>query len=332
MNSQTNINSRNPSPAVYPIKSSKDAPYSLSEAQLRGAIHIPSTFTYGSKPPVILVPGTGAPGGVTYASNFIKLLTGTSYADPVWLNIPSFTLQDIQVSAEYVAYAINYISGVSSNKNVSAMTWSQGSLDMQWALKYWPSTRSKVSDNINVSPDYHGTIDAYFLCPGFPKLPCDASVIQQEYSSNFVTTLRSNGGDSAYVPTTTIYSAIFDEVVEPQSGSSASGNINDARRVGVSNNEVQTVCPGQPAGGVYGHAGVLFNALAFALAKDALTHPGPGLSSRIDLSSVCAMYVAPGLSVADVLATSNDIVVAGLNLLAYEPKQLYEPAIMGYAA
>ena len=331
-NSMDNANPRNPLPPIYPKKQLSDAPYSISEAQLRGAIYIPSTFTHGSKPPVILVPGTGAPGGITFAANFIKLLTGTSYADLVWLNIPDFTLGDAQVNAEYVAYAINYISGISSNKNVSTITWSQGSLDTQWALKYWPSIRNVVSDSINISPDYHGTVNAYFNCPGFPKLPCDPSVIQQGYSSDFVNTLRSNGGDSAYVPTTTVYSAIYDEIVEPQSGSSASGNINDARGVGVSNNEVQTVCPGQPAGSLYGHAGVLFNPIAFGLAQGALTHPGPGSTIRIDLESLCAMYTAPGLSVADVVATENDIVVAAFNLQAYQPKQFNEPAIMAYAA
>jgi hypothetical protein len=53
-NSEMNINLRSPSHAVYPKKSASDAPYTLSEAQLREVIHIPSTFTYGSKPPVIV--------------------------------------------------------------------------------------------------------------------------------------------------------------------------------------------------------------------------------------------------------------------------------------
>ena len=117
-----------------------------------------------------------------------------------------------------------------------------------------------------MSPDYHGIANAYVLCPGFPKLPCDQSVLQQEYSSNFVTTLGSGGGESAYIPTTTVYSSIFDEIAEPQSGTFASAIINDARSVGVSNNEVQKLCPGQPARSVYSHAGVLFNPLAFARA------------------------------------------------------------------
>ncbi|EKG19465.1 hypothetical protein MPH_03329 [Macrophomina phaseolina MS6] len=51
------------------------------------------------KPPAVLVPGTGAKGGETFGSNFIPLLTGVDYADPVWLNIPGFMLDDAQVNS-----------------------------------------------------------------------------------------------------------------------------------------------------------------------------------------------------------------------------------------
>jgi hypothetical protein len=97
-NSQRNQNPA-PSKPIYPKKSPSDAPYSVSESQLRAAIHIPTTFTYGKKTPVILVPGTGETGCTSYIGNYIKLLTGTSYADPVWLNVPDYMLDDAQVNA-----------------------------------------------------------------------------------------------------------------------------------------------------------------------------------------------------------------------------------------
>jgi hypothetical protein len=53
-NSEMNVNLRNPSTPIYPKKSPSDAPYSLSEAALRQVIYIPPSFTYGSKPPVIV--------------------------------------------------------------------------------------------------------------------------------------------------------------------------------------------------------------------------------------------------------------------------------------
>ena len=333
INSVNNVNPINPNPPVYPKKSPRDAPYSLTEAQLRAAIYIPSTFQYGKngKQPVILSPGTGSFGGVNFQSNYIKLLSNSTFADLVWLNIPGALLGDAQVNAEYVAYAINYISGISHNLPVAVIGWSQASLDSQWAFKYWPSTRNTTTDYIGISPDIHGTVLAYALCPGFPQIPCDPAILQQTYNSNFITTLRANGGDSAYVPTTSIYS-ITDEIVQPQSNPNASAFYNDARAVGVTNNQLQSLCPGMPAGSVYTHEGVLYNAVAFALAVDALTHIGPGQPGRIDLAGLCQEFVAEGLSLGDVVATEGLIPLAVVNVLAYQPKVLVEPPIMPYAA
>ena len=236
------------------------------------------------------------------------------------------------MSTSQVAYAMNYVSGI-TNQNVSVISWSQGGLNTQWALKYWPSTRSVTSNFIAISPDYHGTVEAFLACPGFPLnlLACGPSIIQQESTSNFVQTLRANGGDSAYVPTTTVYSAT-DEVVQPQSGTGASAFMQDARKVGVSNSQVQVACAGQTAGGFYTHEGVLYNPLAFELAKDALTNGGPAQLSRIDEAQVCAMPVAEGLNVDHVLTTETTLIIAGVSILTFPQRAVKEPAIMSYAA
>lgn len=39
-------------------------------------------------------------------------------ADPVYVNIPDENLGDIQVAAEYAAYTVGYISGISGGRNV----------------------------------------------------------------------------------------------------------------------------------------------------------------------------------------------------------------------
>ena len=323
-NSSNNVNSRNPKPAAYPRAGRRDALYDLTEQQMRAAIYIPRTFQYGkhgAPQPVILVLGTGDTGYMTFVGNYIPLLQNSSVGDPVWLNIPGFLLGDAQTNAEYVAYAINYIYGVSNHRKVAVISWSQGGIDAQWAYKYWPSTRSRVTDHIAFSPDYHGTVLANAIDIGEPLPP---SVLQQEYNSNFVTTLRSNGGDSAYVPTTTFYSGFFDEIVEPQQGRGASAFLK-----GASNNEVQTVCNAQVAGSFYAHEGTLYNPLGFALVKDALSHKGPGDPNRLDLTTVCSTYLTPGLDVADFLLTENSILVAGITLATYPNKVLIEPPIKG---
>lgn len=84
---------------IYPRVESSDPTYDVLEFMLIDAIKIPKSFTFGKKPPVILVPGTGSTGFLTYSGNYIKLLSNVDYADPVWLDIPGFLQDDAQTSA-----------------------------------------------------------------------------------------------------------------------------------------------------------------------------------------------------------------------------------------
>lgn len=320
------VHPRNPQPPIYPDKSPKDAPYSLKETHLRSVIDIPSTFTYGKKHPVIIVPGTASTTNMTYANNLFKTLANSSFADIVWINNPGLALEDAQVNSEYVAYAINYISGITGNEKVSVIAWSQGTSNTQWALKYWPSTRDVVKDFIALSPEFHGSKVSTLICE---SLGCSPGFYQQTYKSNWIAALRSDGGDSAYVPTTTIYSS-HDQIISPQSGTDASGYLGDANGVKVTNNEVQLVCPNQPAGSDYTHEGILFNPLTHALIKDALKNGGPGNMSRIGYG-LCADYADPRLSVHDVLATESVSVVQTYNLFTYPNNVFKEPPLMSYA-
>ena len=91
------------------------------------------------------------------------------------------------------------------------------------------------------------------------------------------------------------------------------------------------MCFGQLGGSLYGHAGVLFNPLTYALIVDALTHDGPGNVDRVDVKSVCSTYAAQGLDLDDVLATEGLIPVAGVLLLTYPQKMYAEPELRAYA-
>ncbi|KAK5050091.1 hypothetical protein LTR84_004211 [Exophiala bonariae] len=332
-----NINShenQNPDPivAIYPQKAAEDAPYSLAEAGLRSAIFIPADFRFGldGKTPVVLVPGTGSFGGEAFQHNFAKLLRGSSFGDPVWLNVPGRMCDASPKNAEHVAYAINYISTV-SNKQVAVIAWSQGNLSTQWSLKYWPSTRAQVSNFICLSADFRGTVNAWGLCPIPGTVPGTPAVWAQTRNSKFIAALRSNGGDSAYVPTTSIYSAT-DEVVQPQFGSFASALMKDERNVGVTNCEVQVQARFTPAGLAYSHEGIMYHPLAWALTEDALTHGGPGSLTRINLKSVCMHRKAPGLSLLDATQTQALSGWCLKSILLFTPKPWREPELPIFAA
>ncbi|RMD42740.1 hypothetical protein DV735_g2360, partial [Chaetothyriales sp. CBS 134920] len=301
---------KNPPPnvSIYPRLSEQDAPYSVPEEDevegLRSAIFMPRRFKFGQdgKTPVILVPGTGSYGGETYGANFAKLLAASSFADPVWVNVPGRMCGEAARNAEYVAYAINYIAsrctstgGSKGRGKVAVVGWSQGNIAIQWSLKYWPSTRERTPD------------------------------------SRFVAALRADGGDSAYVPTTSIYSAL-DEAVQPQWGARASARMKDARNVGVTNCQVV----GTPsfwtlAGwGFYSHDGVLLSPIAWALTEDAIRNGGPGRLDRIDMATASWRRIAPGLTLLDESRTRTVSVCCLKNIVAFAPKSRGESALPLY--
>lgn len=129
-NSHDNQNPAPPTP-IFPQKGGSDAPYSLDEETLRKAIFMPDDFNTknsAGQQPIVLLPGTGNTGFITFQGNYIKLLQADNRFNPVWVNIPGYLLDDAQTNAEYAAYAINYI-GAMTGKKLGVIAWSQGNID-----------------------------------------------------------------------------------------------------------------------------------------------------------------------------------------------------------
>ncbi|KAJ4413627.1 hypothetical protein N0V85_003488 [Neurospora sp. IMI 360204] len=327
----------------YPRSSDADPYFTIPEEALRAAIYLPPGFTTSSNRQVVLfVPGTGSYGHEAFGPNLLKVITSSGAADTVWLNVPAAMLNDAQTNAEFIAYAISYVKAlIGEDRELNVIGWSQGNLATQWVFTYWLSTVPKVRQLISVSPNFHGTVLANGLCLNAGNLtndikeglPCPPSVLQQEYNSNLVSTLRAAGGGDAYVPTTSFWSSFFDEIVQPQIGLTASARIGDARKKGVTNVEVQTVCGVSPGGGFYGHSSLLSHPLVAALTLDALRNGGPASLERIEseIHDICQNIVAPGLELADGIKTAGDIVLAAVRLIAYPAKLKEEPVLRAYA-
>ncbi|KAL6234437.1 hypothetical protein BDW75DRAFT_241154 [Aspergillus navahoensis] len=145
------------------FKADADALYSAKEDDPRAAVYGPELFQYGKngKKSAILVLGNVVSTLASWQADSVP------EADVVWANIPGASLADAQVNAEYVTYAINYISAV-SDSNVAVLSWSPGGLNVQWSFNYWPSTRGVVDDFIAISPDCRGSVVPTQFARSFP--------------------------------------------------------------------------------------------------------------------------------------------------------------------
>lgn len=210
---------------------------------------------------------------------------------------------DMQVSSEYVAYAIHMISQLAGGAQTAVVSHSQGGPNTQWALRFWPSTRTVTRAFIALSPDFTGIEilggKASDLCVGDL---CQASLWQQSSGSHFLGALHDDSFEQL-VPTTTIWSHT-DGVVNPPE---QNAQIPSATAL-----SVQDLCPLR----VTTHVFMPVDAAAFALALDALNHGGKASVSRARSQSLstCLRITAPNMSVsvATQLADLWDSLVDGL--------------------
>lgn len=157
-----------------------DAAYDISQSDLLAGISFPNGLECRENL-VILFPGTAVPALDTYTSTFIPVFADASVADAdvLVMTNPSVSLGDAQDTAEYAAFAINYAALVLGRK-ATIIAWSQGNLNTQWALKYWPSTRDNLKNYVGMSPDYDGTVEASFLCDPEALLTSDAATLIED--------------------------------------------------------------------------------------------------------------------------------------------------------
>jgi hypothetical protein len=122
---------------------------------------------------------------------------------------------------------------------------------------------------------------------------CPPADWQQLYESNFIQALNSYAETFPGISYTEIYTHT-DEVVQPNSGPEASAALHTGGGE-ITNVATQQVCPSD----VDEHLMIgTIDPVAYALALDALTHPGPADPARIP-KSVCSQLYMPGINPAN---------------------------------
>jgi triacylglycerol esterase/lipase EstA (alpha/beta hydrolase family) len=269
--------------------------------------------------PVLLVPGTGSSPPRNFGWNWEPALNKLGIP---WcaVTLPDNALGDIQVAGEYIVYAIRTMHA-QAGRRISIIGHSQGGMVPRWALRFWPGTRAMVDDQIGLAPSNHGTDSAQFVCGN----GCAPAVWQQASGSHFIQALNSRQETFPGISYTQVYTHT-DEVVTPNSNDSGSSSLHGGGGA-ITNVAIQQVCPAD----VTEHNGLgTADNTAYALAIDALDHPGPADPSRLNPATVCSQPLMPGVNPltfpADAAATAQD----DLTNIATHPPSPAEPPLKCY--
>ena len=286
---------------------------------MSAAYHCHGTLANASREPILLVTGTGVTGEQTYAFGkdaFAKL------DHPVCdVNFPDDETADIQISVQYLVYAIRR-EFKTSGRTIAIFGISQGGLLARMALTYWPDLRTKVTDVVSAAGSLHGTTVPAFAGGKFcsAKRPCAPANWQQEAGSHLLKALDAKSADAPGPTAWTTVRSPTDEVVHPQTGKHPSSAL-----PGATNILIQRVCPGRKVT----HIGTAVDSVTFAAFVDAITHAGPAKVSRLP-KNVCSHPYASGLSVASTTALLSAATTLTTTQISEQPTVMAEPKVRSY--
>jgi triacylglycerol lipase len=267
--------------------------------------------------PALLVHGGSLTGSESWDWNYVPALNNAGI-DVCTVDLPGRALTDIQVSAEYVVYAVRQMREHYHSK-VDILGHSEGPVVARWAIKFWPDVRNSVDDMVGLEAAYHGTAVTNIFCATGSCVPV---AWQLSLGSNLLTALNADDETPGDVSYTSIYS-FTDDGVLPQLPQSVS-----EQGDGATNVPIQNICPVRAVS----HIQALADAVAYAVVLDAFTHPGPADPSRID-RSICGQLLLPGVtldSFAIHLATIYATLYTYSSGIAY-PTVHREPPLRCYA-
>jgi pimeloyl-ACP methyl ester carboxylesterase len=255
---------------------------------LAKALTCPATFQ-GTHDPVLFVHGTAGT-GEAWSWNYGKALPPQGY-DVCTVTLPDFARADMQISTEYVVYAVREMAARSHGK-VDVVGFSQGPVEPRWAIKWWPDVRGLIDDLVSVAGVVHGFTPTEAFC----LRTCIAPFWQMKPDSKFLAALNAGDETPGDVSYTSVYTRT-DQAVWLAGGGAADPWTQSAALGGATNIAIQDICPGR----FVGHFETIYDAAFYAVIIDALTHPGPADVARID-RGVCAQSVMPGVDAAEAVA------------------------------
>ena len=299
-------------------------------------------FQFTERPPILLVHGTFTAGWEQYEWSYIPVLQELGY-DVCTTTYPDRGLGDLQNSAEYVVHALREIYARTGRK-VAVIGHSQGVAVPRWAIKWWASARDAVDDFIMIAGPNHGTVVAdpvsllSDLLGGVLPLsllndlaPLPAAFHQFSPDSDFTRVTNLDDETPGTISYTTLYT-LFDELVQPAAPVPTAAVDFGLDNPNVSNILMQDVCPGY----LTEHALIgIADGVAFALALDAINHPGPADVQRAGGDDLCGLPLLPAISLNVAGLFSGGTEVLQMEFQNGPPSELHlsagEPPLRDYA-
>jgi pimeloyl-ACP methyl ester carboxylesterase len=273
-----------------------------------------------SHAPVLLVHGTGSNPPHNFGWNWEPALNQLGIP---WcaVALPGNGLLDIQVAGEYVVHAVRSMYAAAGQR-ISIIGHSQGGMLPRWTLRFWPDTRAMVDDQIGFAPSNHGTTGANTVCSS----SCAPADWQQRDVANFIKALNSYQETFPGISYTEVYTHT-DEVVTPNNDDTGSSSLHGGGGQ-ITNEAIQDLCPGDMSDHLA--VGTQDN-VAYELAIDALTHPGPADPARVALDpNLCSTPLMPGINPATYPADSGAAAADLLANTAAAPQVNAEPPLKCY--
>lgn len=228
--------------------------------------------------PVLLVHGTGVTSEENWPSNYQPVLRRRGHA-VCTVTMPEFGYVDVQTSAEYVATAIREVHRRAGGRRLSVIGHSQGAFQPVFALRVWPDLAAMVDDLIGLAGAYdRGSERIARTCAGPDG--CVAAFHQIASGSAFLAALGRRALPAG--PSYTAIGTLADATVTPQ----PEANV----QPGMTSVQIQDLCPGRRMPTEQDHVLLVGDAAGFALAVDALGHPGPADVTRADRRSCDKLF------------------------------------------
>jgi triacylglycerol lipase len=262
---------------------------------------------------VLLVHGTSVTADENWSWNYVLALPHAGFS-VCTVQLPDRELSDVQVSSEYVVYAIRTLAA-RTRQRIDVVGISQGALQPRWAIRWWPDIGGLVDDYVSMAGTNHGAVFADADC----VVECPPALWQQVRSSRFLAALNAGDETPGRVSYTSVYS-LTDEVIQPEVPTPAPA------LAGAANVAVQDICPGRYVGHVQSAA----DAVYFAIVLDALQHVGPADPSRVDRDS-CLHVLMPHVDPLTAATREAEIYAFAGVVQGEHAKSTSEPALRPYA-